>query len=139
MEVEHRLAAARADVDDHADVGLSDQRELIHVKRHLGARDLSHMFAQGAASAELLQTDPQFRARVQAMLKTMESGETFAFFEDSFRTSEFDVSYAIIADWRGRRLEEALPFFSKLNLRRTAEELRNRGFDVTCSQVIEVA
>ena len=118
---------------------LSDGHELIHVKRHLGARDLSHLFAQGATSAELLQTDTEFRARVQALVTKLGSRDAFAFFDGALRTSDFEVSYAIIADWRGRQLAKALPFFSKVNLRRAAEELRSRGFGVSCSQVLEVA
>jgi uncharacterized protein (TIGR04141 family) len=118
---------------------LSDRRELIHVKRHLGARDLSHLFAQGATSAELLQTDPQFRARVQRLVTKLGSDDAFAFFDDNLRASDLEVSFAIIADWRDRPLAEGLPFFSKVNLRRTAEDLRSRGFSVSCTKVIEVA
>jgi uncharacterized protein (TIGR04141 family) len=41
----------------------------------------------------------------------------------------------IIAPWRRRSLAEALPFFSKINLLRTAEELVNRGFKVTLARI----
>lgn len=76
---------------------------------------------------------------MQALLTELGSGNTFAFFDNALQASDFEVSYAIIADWRSRRLPEVLPFFSKVNLRRTAEELRSRGFGVSCSQVLEVA
>lgn len=67
------------------------------------------------------------------------SDDGFAFFDDALRASDLEVSYAIIADWRDRLLAEGLPFFSKVNLRRTAEDLRSRGFSVSCSRVLEVA
>lgn len=36
--------------------------DLIHVKRHFGSSDLSHLFSQGFVSAQLLQEDKVFRA-----------------------------------------------------------------------------
>jgi uncharacterized protein (TIGR04141 family) len=50
-------------------------------------------------------------------------------------TASFEVGFAIVHSWRGRPLSEELPFFSKINLRRTAEELQSRGFRVSCTAV----
>jgi hypothetical protein len=41
----------------------------------------------------------------------------------------------IVAPWRGRTLYEAMPFFSKVNLLRTMEDLINRGFRVAVARV----
>lgn len=118
---------------------LSASRELIHVKRHLGARDLSHLFSQGAVSAELLHRQTAFRAEVKDLIGGLGAGERFNFFEpDGLTTSNFRVIYAIIANWRNRSLSSALPFFSKVNLRRAAEDLRDRGFGVGCVRVPEL-
>jgi len=115
---------------------LSDKRQLIHVKRHLGARDLSHLFSQGFVSAELLQTDLAFRAMVKQRIDELDSKGTFQFFDSAvLRTSDFEIIYAILANWRDRPLATALPFFSKVNLRRTAGDLLNRGFRVSCLRV----
>ena len=51
---------------DHADRELLNRtlkgsRQLIHVKPHLGSSDLSHLFAQGRVSAELLHSNTEFR------------------------------------------------------------------------------
>lgn len=117
---------------------LTGKRQLIHVKRHLGSRDLSHLFSQGVVSAELLQIEPDFRSSVQRKITEVvgKDSETFAFFDESgIVTSDFEIVYAIIAGWRDRDLVEALPFFSKINLRRAAQDLINRHFKVACKRI----
>lgn len=119
---------------------LSTSRRLIHVKRHLGSATLSHLFAQGLVSAELLQSSPQFRSRaaLQVAKYVGQDGKDdhFKFFESATLTpSEFEVVYAIAEDWAGQSLAEKLPFFSKVNLREAASNLVARGFNVTVKQV----
>jgi uncharacterized protein (TIGR04141 family) len=115
---------------------LSIDRQLIHIKRHLGSKDLSHHFAQGLVSAELLQNNPEFRR--EAATKVAEAAEDtpgFEFLEsDAFRPSEFEVVYGVIEKWNGRSIE-ALPFFSKVNLREVAGNLRARGFRVAFATI----
>jgi uncharacterized protein (TIGR04141 family) len=119
---------------------LTKDRQLIHVKRHLGSSDLSHLFAQGAVSAELLQESQDFCSNAQEVINTLSATIRFPFFESfPVATRDFEIVYAIIAPWRDRTLAAALPFFSKLNLRARAQELRNRGFRVSCVQVMEEA
>jgi hypothetical protein len=61
---------------------------------------------------------------------------SFRFFETSTpRTEDFEIIYAIVAPWKGRTPVQALPFFSKVNLDRTVEELMNKGYQVSLSQV----
>lgn len=115
---------------------LTQGHELIHVKRELGSRDLSHLFSQGVVSAELIQTDKEFRKVLQSKVKERSGNQNFAFFdENGITTSEFQVTYAVIAHWRKRTAAEALPFFSKVNLRRTAVDLTNRGFHIGFQQI----
>jgi uncharacterized protein (TIGR04141 family) len=116
---------------------LSAQRELIHVKRHLGSSDLSHLFAQGFVSAELLQMNRIFRQRAHTrVLEFADGREGFDFFDtDALVPREFSIVYAVIADWADRTMAQALPFFSKVNLRGVAEELRSRDFRVGLCRV----
>ena len=115
---------------------LSRERQLIHVKRKLGSRDLSHLFAQGVVSAELLQMDPDARNAAQTVISRLPGGGAFTFFEPAgIVTGDFEITYAIIAAWRSRDLAEALPFFSKINLRRAVSDLVGRGFSVTCARI----
>jgi uncharacterized protein (TIGR04141 family) len=116
---------------------LTSDRQLVHVKRHLGSADLSHLFSQGVVSACLLQESPEFRKDVIAKIAEVGNGKhEFAFIHpDSFRTSDFEVVYAIAERWKGRTFEKALPFFSKINLREAAQNLRGRGFNVSLHQI----
>ena len=120
---------------------LSRENQYIHVKRKLGSSLLSHLFAQGATSAELLQSSPEFRSESSKMVKRVcketlaqRSGvraSDFAFISRDPRPSEVEVIYVVIADWRSKTLSRRLPFFSKLTLRRTVQDLSGRGFSVT--------
>lgn len=116
---------------------LTDDREFVHIKRHLGSSDLSHLFAQGLVSAELLHDDQRTRDLMrQAIREASDNNAAFDFIDaDAIRPSDFVVVYGAIANWRGRSLAIALPFFSKVNLRNTATELRRRGYGVAFAQI----
>jgi uncharacterized protein (TIGR04141 family) len=47
----------------------------------------------------------------------------------------FEVVYAVVANWKGRTFVEALPFFSKVNLRRHARDLGRMGYRVSRKKV----
>jgi uncharacterized protein (TIGR04141 family) len=44
--------------------------------------------------------------------------------------------YGVIANWRQRSLATALPFFSKVTLRKTVQDLTNRGFRVSFAKIL---
>ncbi|HVL06530.1 MAG TPA: DUF6119 family protein [Acidimicrobiales bacterium] len=116
---------------------LTRARQLVHVKRHLGSSNLSHLFAQGVVSAELLQTSSEFLVAANKRTRESSSGRLgFDFFDTpSIVPRDFEVVYAIIERWNNRTMSEALPFFSKVNLREAASNLRSRGFRVSLKQV----
>lgn len=116
---------------------LTDDREFVHIKRHLGSSDLSHLFAQGLVSASLLHDDRTSRDLMRhAIREASGNNAAFDFIDvDAIRPSDFVVVYGAIANWRGRSLANALPFFSKVNLRTTATELRRRGYGVAFAQI----
>jgi uncharacterized protein (TIGR04141 family) len=107
------------------------------VKRHLGSSDLSHLFAQGLVSAESLQMSIDFRLKAQEKVNTLCAGSAeFDFFgSGAMQTSDFEIVYAIVEQWRGRSMSAALPFFSKVNLREVNQLLVSRGFHVSMKQV----
>lgn len=115
---------------------LTSNHQLVHVKRHLGSSDLSHLFAQGVVSACLLQQSPEFRKKTIETIDQIGKRSTFSFIKpDSFVTSDFEIVYAIAERWAGRTFDQALPFFSKINLREAAQNLHDRGFKVTLHQI----
>src|SRR5207247_9267277 len=115
---------------------LTAGHQLIHAKLKLGSRDLSHLFSQGFVSATLLQSDSVFREAACQKVKEVGGGKSFDLFDvGSLQAAEFEIIYVIIAPWRGRSLADALPFFSKVNALRTAEDLANRGFKVAFARI----
>ena len=110
--------------------------DLIHVKRHFGSSDLSHLFSQGFVSARLLQEDKAFRKAADEKIASLTTDQSFRFFNTtSLRTEDFEIVYVVVAPWKGRSATEALPFFSKVNLERTVQELSNKGYQVSLSPV----
>ena len=111
-------------------------RQLVHVKRYLASRELSHLFAQGYVSATLIQQYEEFRSAAQEKINEAAGNSGVCLTgPHGFTASDFEVTYAIIADWGKRTFTEALPFFSKVNLLRVAEDLTRRGFKVSYCQV----
>lgn len=114
---------------------LTSSSELIHIKRHLGSSDLSHLFSQGFVSAELLQNDADFRRLAQDRITRLGSQAAFRMFDVAVEPGRFEVVYGVIANWGQRSLASALPFFSKVTLRKTVQDLTNRGFRVSCAKI----
>ena len=115
---------------------LTADRQLIHAKLKFGSRDLSHLFSQGFVSATLLQSDSVFRDATHKKIKELGGDDSFDFFNiASLQAPDFEIIYVIVAPWKGRTLSEAMPFFSKVNLLRTIEDLINRGFRVAVARV----
>jgi uncharacterized protein (TIGR04141 family) len=126
---------------------LSSDGALIHVKKGWGAADLSHLFAQGAVSAELLLTLTEFRAAALEVIDQAESkraaeakegtalGEFKLFREDGLSPADHPVVYAVVGPWDSAGLAERLPFFSKVNLLRSIERLEGFGFSASYKRI----
>ncbi len=127
---------------------LTSDGSFIHVKRKLGSSSLSHLFAQGTVSADLFLMSREYRAATLARIQTEEKARANAAKDERFlgrfskladlegiSSSKYEVVYAIVAKWAGRSLAKALPFFSKVNLRRHVEDLHRMGYRVTTARV----
>ena len=104
----------------------SINRELIHVKIYSKSSVLSHLFAQGFVSGQLIQIDASFRTKVREKLPP-------AFRElmpvgNKPGQDEFTIVYAIISDASGDKLH--LPFFSRVNLNNIRKILIGYGYKV---------
>ena len=104
----------------------SQDKYLIHVKKGKGSSTLSHLFAQGFVSADLLQ-QLTFRKRVNAILRNdillgNPAMDKWLFPEDdSFKASDYKIVYAIITGSETDRPQ--IPFFSKVIFRQFATTL----------------
>ena len=125
--------SAKADPVEICDV-LSLSGQLVHVKRKFSSSSLSHLFAQGFVSSELLADDPEYRAAIRAKIDDDHAEFRDLFPDTGLVTGNFEVVYAIVADWQGRELIN-LPFFSKVNLRRYRRALKRLQFEVTYADV----
>lgn len=120
---------------------LTSRAQFIHIKRNLGSSTLSHLFSQGYISADAYLTNSEFRNQVRSKIEEAapERAHARRFLEslklDSPSSRHIEVVYAVIAKWDGRKLSSALPFFSKINLRRTVRDLRRSGFRVSFRQI----
>ena len=126
---------------------LSTTGHLIHVKRKYGSAALSHLFAQGAVSADLMVSEPAFRKALQKVVEaaedercTAEGSDTcrgkFAKFGDTaFHPSKYEVVFAVIGSWSKAPLPTWMPFFSKVNFRRHVSDLRRMGYRVSLAEI----
>ena len=104
----------------------SNEKNLIHVKHYGKSSVLSHLFAQGFVSGQLIQLDPSFRNKFKKKLPR--NFKRLINVSNRPADKEFTVTYAVISDSEEKDLY--LPFFSRVNLNNTAKVLSGFGFSV---------
>lgn len=120
--------------------------DLVHVKKQRGASSMSHLFSQGAVSADLLVTSRAFREKALEQIREAAQSagvskeellKRYRMFEAADITPwQHKVVFAVLDKrWDGRPLSEGLSFFSRINLRRTVEDVRRLRFDAAVSRV----
>ena len=115
---------------------LTKSGDMVHVKRRGGARELSHLFSQGAISALAINAMPAMRREAQRTVNSVDQGGSYDLLDEaSFDSRKLRVVFVLIDDVEGRSRREALPFFSRLNLRRHVQEIRERGYAVAYCRV----
>jgi uncharacterized protein (TIGR04141 family) len=107
----------------------SRSKNIVHVKRYSGSRELSHLFQQGVVSAELLANESEFRRLINEKLPESHRMKDA---EAPIAPSEYAVVYAIISR-SGNDL--SLPFFSKVVLKNAKRRLSALGFQVRLSKI----
>ena len=101
-------------------------KKFIHVKNKGQSAQLSHLFAQGKVSAECFISDEAFRKQVSE-IATAKFGTPVFDYTQKPKSNEYEVVYAIIDD-RDSGLVDKLPFFSKVNLMLTTQDLDRMHF-----------
>lgn len=109
---------------------MTDNKQYIHVKhRKGGSAGLSHLFAQGNVSAEILLGDKEFRKATRKVLKRVNDGLQDTVSLDNFKSDGVEVVFLVLGE-DSSTLKDNLPFFSKVNLSKAYENLSQRGFSV---------
>lgn len=104
-------------------------KKLIHVKNKGQSAQLSHLFAQGKISAECFVSDEGFRKQISDIV-TDKFGEKVFNYSAKPKPNEFEIVYAIIDD-KESSLINKLPFFSKVNLMLTIQQLERMYFKIS--------
>jgi uncharacterized protein (TIGR04141 family) len=118
---------------------LTSDGKFIHVKhRKGGSAGLSHLFAQGSVSAEILLGDRQFRSESRKLLRKFDKKLPDLVPLDGFKSSNLEVVYLILGE-DSSNLVENLPFFSKVNLSKAYEGLTQRGFNISIAGAGKIA
>jgi len=114
---------------------MTKNKQFIHVKhRKGGSAGLSHLFAQGSVSAEILLGDKEFRKETRKVLRKVSDGLQHSVPLDNFKSDGVEIVFLILGE-ESASLKNNLPFFSKVNLSKAFENLSQRGFDVTIAGV----
>lgn len=114
---------------------MTDKKQFIHVKhRKGGSAGLSHLFAQGSVSAEILLGDKEFRIAARKVLKKVSNGLQESISLTNFKSDGIEIVFLILGE-DSSSLKNNLPFFSKVNLSKAFENLSQRGFKVTIAGV----
>jgi uncharacterized protein (TIGR04141 family) len=112
---------------------LTNNRELVHIKRRVRSATLSHLFAQGAISAEEFASDAEFRERVRRKIEDVDPAFSAQIPEERPHATH-RVVFAIISQHKGND-PGVLPFFSKLNASNAARHIRRLGLDASVLMV----
>lgn len=100
---------------------------------------MSHLFSQGVIAAETFLRDEGFRVRLQEILMPSHPTQARLLGDPVQRPepSRFEIVFAIITEASRKDWPRALPFFSQLNLVRSAQRLRMLGFQVSLCRIGE--
>jgi uncharacterized protein (TIGR04141 family) len=109
----------------------------LHVKKRGRSSTLSHLFAQGVTSAEMLLNDQQFLADAAELVMEADTAFNGVVPTKLGERERIKVGFVVLS--RGRRPEKpyGLPFFSSVNLMATAQRLQNAGIEVRVREIKE--
>lgn len=121
--------------DGHSQIEIcdlfSENRHMICVKKETKSATLSHLFSQGSVSATLFSDYLDYR---KDFYKKVYKRLPKIFDPDAHKNSDFTIVYAISSD-SAKPLAEALPFFSKVNLRNQRRTIERMGFKLALCKI----
>jgi len=115
---------------------LTRRNQLIHIKKRGSSATLSHLFAQGLVSAQLMAGDEDFRTEARSVVRALDPSFEAAVPANPPGRDDYEVGFAVIS--RGKASSgSTLPFFSQVNLQSQAKLLQGLGFRVSFVEVPE--
>jgi uncharacterized protein (TIGR04141 family) len=110
---------------------------LLHVKKRGRSSTLSHLFAQGVTSAELLLHDQEFLDEARSLVASANASFTSAVPARLQGREQIKVGYAVLSRSKRTDTPHGLPFFSLVSLQAAARHLRDAGIEVHIAHVPE--
>ncbi|NQO67274.1 TIGR04141 family sporadically distributed protein [Streptococcus suis] len=100
---------------------ITRDRKFIHVKKGGSSSSLSHLFAQGLVSAQLLKNDNDYIKHIEKKVQ--------AKFGTSFiENNEIEVVFGVIDKRYKEKFDKFLPVFSMINLSQVYDNILNLGY-----------
>jgi uncharacterized protein (TIGR04141 family) len=109
----------------------------IHVKKRGRSSTLSHLFAQGVTSAEMLLSDEEFRKDATKRVEKVNADFAAMIPQNPGARDEIKVAFVILSRGQRRDKPYGLPFFSMVSLKAAAERLQGAGIKVWVKTVRE--
>ncbi len=111
---------------------LTQNKEIIHIKKNAGSSQLSHLFNQAIVSAEAL-LDSSFRDKWKEKLLEHGYGD---FIDENYNSSNYTIIFGIINKFNETRPK--IPFFSQVSIRYAARSLKNMGYEVKLKNILNL-
>jgi len=128
MDKKNTSIGGRYDKLEFCDL-IKDGRTLVHVKYYRSSATLSHLFSQGAVSAETFVKDASFRERLNGKLPV---NSKLADTSSRPETGQYTIAYAIATT---KKLPIDLPFFAKVTLKSALRNLKALGYRVELAAI----
>lgn len=119
------------------DILLKDGR-FIHVKKRGRSSTLSHLFAQGVTSAELLLGEEEFLKKAASKVSKANKDFIGAIPDKVGEREKIKVAYVVLSRSKRKDRPFGLPFFSLVSLKAAAERLKRDGIEVRMQEVKEL-
>lgn len=108
---------------------LTNNKELLHIKKAGSSSVLSHLFNQATVSAEAL-LDNEFRQKYNQKLTEKGMAD---YIDNDFKPSNYTIVLGIISKYNEAR--PRIPFFSKVAIRYTVKTLLNLGYRIEIKNI----
>jgi uncharacterized protein (TIGR04141 family) len=110
----------------------------IHIKKRGRSSTLSHLFAQGVNSAELLLHDETFRHDARAIVSGLDATFASTIPSQPQARDQIRVAYVVLSRSRRTDTPHGLPFFSLVSLQAATRHLADAGIHVSVQQIKEI-
>lgn len=108
----------------------SKDKKMIHVKHYGASAVLSHLFQQGMNAGEYLNSDSEFRRKLNNELS---AGWKFKNPDRGINPESFEIIFAIISRKGNKR--PSIPFFSKVSIKNVTRRLKGYRYKVSLKKI----